>query len=513
MNESLSIVDSESIVIKNMIDNNFKKSVLDFSYFLNNKYQFSISIETITVAIQNLSEINIFDKDIAREILKTILCKNVTEFNLFDDIFNDFFADKSLSSYNKYVEDLKAEEITKVKKALPSKVETLKEIKNEDSQNENFIKYENIIREKIEMLGIDEWQQSDLINICKEDTGAIREMICKYLIDNDDRYIVGKKNLEELMKKCITDKVSMDVIKFLLAVAKDVQAIYDSIKSVLDKREQQFTDQMKIIEKEMSAIHRDEFIYGKNAVKTYSNLMEENLTTLSNADMVRLSQYIRQNAYRFKTKIALNMRKSQNSRIDFKKTIKNSIKAGGVPYKIFKQKPNPSKTKIVTICDVSGSCIKSSKMLLNFLYELQSVFPGGCESFVFVSELANVTSIFKTKSIDIACNEAVTCVPRRYSDYNNSLQEFCNKYLTHVGKDTIVIFLGDARNNKNPTGEEFVEEIKKRAKKIFWLETESKEMWGEGDSAIYSYSPYISEIRELIKPKDIVDFLCGVACN
>lgn len=515
MSENIINASSEDVIVSEKVKSNFIKTVMDFAYFLNKKHKFTISVDTLITAVNNLSNIDIFEKDTAREVLKTILCKSLTEFNLFDDIFNEFFADKSLSNYNAYVEEVKKEEIKKVRKSLPSKADTIKDVESEteSTENELFKKYESIIREKIELLEIDEWQTVDLINICKMDSDVSRELICRYLIDEDDRYLTAKKNLEMLMKRCLQDKVNMDVIKYLLDAAKELQAIYDSIKSVLDKREKQLTDQMKIIEKEMSTIHRDEFLFGQNSVKTYSDLLEENMTTLSNSDMVRLSQYIRQNAYKFKTKIALNMKKSKNCRIDFKKTVKNSIKAGGVPYKIEKQKPNPTKTKIITICDVSGSCIKSSKMLLNFLYELQSVFPGGCESFVFVSELANVTSIFKTKSVDVACNEAVTAVPRRYSDYNNSLKMFNEEYMTHVGKDTIVIFLGDARNNKNPTGEGIVATIKNRARKVFWLETEPREKWGEGDSAIFDYAPYISEIRELLKPKDIVDFLCEVACD
>ena len=56
-----------------------------------------------------------------------------------------------------------------------------------------------------------------------------------------------------------------------------------------------------------------------------------------------------------------------------------------------------------------------------------------------------------------------------------------------------------------------MEQISTKAKKLYWLETDAESKWGEGDSAILAYTDYISEIRELLKPQDIIDFLCDVS--
>lgn len=510
MSENIACKDTELINPEN-VNRNFTKALINFASFLNNEHKFNVSIDTIIMAVENVLDVDVFDQDAMRKTLKTIMCKSATEFAEFDNLFVTYFSAASLNQYNDIVEETKAEEFKKIKMSFPSKAEALKSLKNESGEDSEFLKYEADIRRIVGGMDLEEWSEADLINVCKKDRDASQELACRHLLDGDDRYLSVKKNLEDLMKICIQTNEDTNMVMYILSAAQELQDIYKHIKEILDKREDAMNAEMVEIEKNMSKIHRDEYVYGKNAVKTYSDLLEENLTQLSNSDMVRLSQYIRQNAYKFRTRIAMNMKRSNEARIDFKRTVKNSIRAGGIPYKIEKQKPHPTKTKIITICDVSGSCIKSSRMLLNFLYELQSVFPGGCESFVFVSELANVTSVFKQMPVSEACSKAVNMVPRKYSNYCAALEMFKNKHMDRIGKDTIVIFLGDARNNNNPTGEEIMAQIKSKAKKIYWLETDPKGKWGEGDSAINSYMKYISEIRELLKPKDIIDFLCSVS--
>lgn len=508
---SMAAVSNIELINPDHVNRNFTKAIINFATFLNNEHKFNVSIDTVIMAVDNVLDVDVFDQDTVRKTLKTIMCKSVTEFTEFDNLFVTFFSKVSLSQYNSIVEETKAEEMKKITESFPSKADTVKGLKDEENDESEFLKFEADIRRIIGGMDMEEWREADLVNVCKKDRDAARELICRHLLDGDNRYLMVKENLKDLMQLCIQQSESTELVAYILSAAQALQEIYKHIKEVLDKREEAMNAEMIEIEKNMSKIHRDEYIYGKNAVKTYSDLLEENFTQLSNSDMVRLSQYIRQNAYKFKTRIAMNMRRSNQARIDFKRTVKRSIRAGGIPYKIEKQKPSPTKTKIITICDVSGSCIKSSKMLLNFLYELQSVFPGGCESFVFVSELANVTSVFKEMTVSEACTHAVNMVPRKYSNYCTALEMFQEKYMSEVSKDTIVIFLGDARNNNNPTGEEIMAQIRSKAKKIYWLETDPKDKWGDGDSAIYSYKKHVSEICEILKPKDIVDFLCSVS--
>ena len=66
--------------------------------------------------------------------------------------------------------------------------------------------------------------------------------------------------------------------------------------------------------------------------------------------------------------------------------------------------------------------------------------------------------------------------------------------------------MGDARNNKNPSGEEYLKKIARRAKKTYWLNTESKYLWGTADSIANTYMEY-SDMMEVTNTQELLLFL------
>lgn len=265
------------------------------------------------------------------------------------------------------------------------------------------------------------------------------------------------------------------------------------------------------VEKEITINHRPVFIEGKNSVKvnTNSDLLAKDIEKLSDKQYETLTEIIKANASKFRTKISRSMIKHKSKRFNYKKTMQNSIKTYGVPMELYYEKPKVKKTKIVCILDVSGSCAKSSKLLLRFIYELSNVFKGGVKSYAFVKDLTDISDFFVNYHINDAIEESLKSVPRTYSDYYTALKTFNDLYLGEVDKNTIVIFLGDARNNKNEPGLEFLSAIQKRAKSTVWLNTEEKPKWNVNDSIIGLYSEHMDDVHEVLTTNDIVKFLEG----
>ena len=104
-------------------------------------------------------------------------------------------------------------------------------------------------------------------------------------------------------------------------------------------------------------------------------------------------------------------------------------------------------------------------------------------------------------------------VPRTYSDYHHALRTFNELYLGEITKDTIVLFLGDARNNNNPTGEEYLNNIKNKAKSVIWLNTEEKPKWDTNDSIIGVYSNYLNDVYEILTTNNLIEFLETIRIN
>lgn len=278
-------------------------------------------------------------------------------------------------------------------------------------------------------------------------------------------------------------------------------------KEEIAKYNEKINNIAKDIEKEIATKHRPVFKEGKNNVKTNLDLLNSDIEKLSDKQYETLTDIIKANTSKFRTKISRAMMKDKSKKFNYKKTMQNSLKTSGIPIELFYEKPKVKKTKIICILDVSGSCAKSSKLLLKFIYELSNVFKGGVQSYAFVKDLADISDFFVNYHIDDAIEESLKAVPRTYSDYYTALKTFNKEYIGEVDKNTIVVFLGDARNNKNEPGTEFLANIQRKAKSTIWLNTEEKPKWNVNDSIIGLYSEYMNNVHEILTTNDIVKFL------
>ena len=146
--------------------------------------------------------------------------------------------------------------------------------------------------------------------------------------------------------------------------------------------------------------------------------------------------------------------------------------------------------------------------MLTFIYLLKDVFPRGCDAFAFVNSLYDISEIMNASEIESAINDVLNIIPRKgvYSNYYEPLKTLWGNYKKKITKDSIVIFMGDARNNKNDTAEEFIKNIGHRAKKCIWLNTETIEKWNKADSLASLYGKY-SEMYEVINTAELISFI------
>ena len=322
-----------------------------------------------------------------------------------------------------------------------------------------------------------------------------------------------KKSQQEMADKLTQLKrVHEEEIKKTQQELKDLRTQTTALKEHVQDLTKKMDQTAQVIEKEFSQQHRLEFVDGKNSVQTTltnSDLLGRDIEKMNAQQYQQLTDVIKANATKFRTRISRSMMRFKAKRFNYQRTMKNSLKTFGVPIELFYEKPKIKKTKIVCILDVSGSCSKSSKLLLRFIYELSSVFKGGIKSYVFVKELQEVSHYFVDYHLNDAIELALKAVPRDYSNYYHALSQFYEQYLGEIDRNTIVIFLGDARNNQNPTGSEFMQAIQTQARATFWLNTEEKEKWNVNDSIIGVYEDYLTKVYEILTTNDLIEFLEG----
>ena len=147
--------------------------------------------------------------------------------------------------------------------------------------------------------------------------------------------------------------------------------------------------------------------------------------------------------------------------------------------------------------------------MLVFMHAMKEVFPGGCSTYAFTNKLYDISEFMEMDDAAAAVSEVLKAIPRSgaYSNYEIPFRTFYNSNMSKVTGDSYVYIIGDARNNKNRSGEEYVKAIARKAKKAFWLNTEEMSDWNTGDSIIGTYAKYITKVAQTTTAAELLGFL------
>ena len=241
-------------------------------------------------------------------------------------------------------------------------------------------------------------------------------------------------------------------------------------------------------------------------------LADKPLFALSPDEVAQMKAVVARLARKIKDALALRQRQEEKGRLDSRRTIRKSLQYGGIPMEVRYRRRHREKPKLVTLCDVSDSVRNASRFMLQLVWSLQDCF-SRMRSYVFVSEIAEVTQAFKTYPVDRAIEWALKGSPVDYhcrSDFGYAFNRFVRTELDSLDRKTTVLVLGDARNNYNDPQAWAIRQIRERVKGIIWLNPEGQWGWGIGDSVMPLYSPscdIVKECRTVSQLVQVVDQL------
>jgi uncharacterized protein with von Willebrand factor type A (vWA) domain len=177
------------------------------------------------------------------------------------------------------------------------------------------------------------------------------------------------------------------------------------------------------------------------------------------------------------TKIATQIsRRKKRARkgnvVDPRWTMRKNMKYGGEIVELVKRRKRIKKTKVVLLCDVSGSMDCYSRFLIQFMYGLQNEL-WGVETFVFSTSLSRITHLIRTKDISNALEKISgsilgwsggTNIGRSLHTFN---QNFAPSMVTHR---TVIVVISDGWDRGDVSLlEREMQALKRRCKKLIWL--------------------------------------------
>lgn len=219
----------------------------------------------------------------------------------------------------------------------------------------------------------------------------------------------------------------------------------------------------------------------------------------SAAELDQIGDAIRPLARRLAARLA-KTRRAARGRLDFRHTMRRSLAYGGVPLEPVIRGRRRSLPEIMVLADVSRSVADFSRFTLQLVYALSSQF-GSVRSFVFVDAIEEVTGQLRDRAgmADAMRALGTTAGMTRFdghSDYGHAFADFWRRWGADVTPRTTLIVLGDARNNYHASQSWVLAELRRRARRVYWLNPEPVSSWDTGDSLMSEYAGFTHETFE-----------------
>jgi len=199
---------------------------------------------------------------------------------------------------------------------------------------------------------------------------------------------------------------------------------------------------------------------------------EKDFSEFTNEELEEVSRLARRMVRRLARRPSRRWRPvKRGHRVNLRRSLRLSLKTGGELIELAYKERRPKRTKLVVICDVSGSMDIYSRLLLQFVYGLQNSF-AKVESFVFATSLARITGDLKNKTYKRALDRLSSNV-RGWSGGTRigaSLAMFNDQWLRRVDKRTVIIILSDGWDTGEPEQlAATLSLLKRRAGRLIWL--------------------------------------------
>jgi len=214
-------------------------------------------------------------------------------------------------------------------------------------------------------------------------------------------------------------------------------------------------------------------------------------------------------AEKLKQVTVIRRKEDRRGSFDVKRTIRRNLQYGGVPIEIVLQRKKKQKPEIILLCDVSDSVRTASRFMLQFVYSVQELFDK-VRSFIFVSEIGEVTGLFKELPINAAIEQALSGQVVNlfaHSNFGHAFYQFHRDHLDAVNSRTTVIVMGDGRNNYNDAKDWTLRDVRTRAKRVYWMNPEGKPSWGFGDSEMRVYAKHCDGVEEVMNLRQLARFV------
>ncbi len=466
--------------------------ILEFGALLRH-HGLRLSTSETLDALNALEGTGLGSRELVREVLRATMVKRSTDAATFDELFDLFFSGLG---------------------------DAIKEVGEEGSQqvSETARDYQELLDQLQKLLENNDVELSEVAKALMEhDDGTLEQKIREAMEQAKGEGEGGGegRTREGRLGHALGEQMGLsDIARELGQLSEELEGMgldpetAAKLRELIRQRLADLADMMKRAAKLETA--RKEKRPGDPT--RLGDLGEKSFYYLSEDEIRRMKEAVSRLAQRLKNVVSIKRSRAKRGTFDLQRTLRHNTQFGGIPFDVHFDRRKKHKPQIVVLCDVSDSVRNVSRFMLQFVYSLQDLY-SKVRSFIFVADIGEVTRLFE----DLEINEAVDQALRgdvinvfAHSDFGRAFKSFHSDHLSIINRRTTVIVLGDARNNYNLAHEWVMRDIQQRAKQVLWLNPESQNTWGFGDSEMDRYGPFcdfVEECRNLNQLYRVIDRL------
>jgi len=159
-------------------------------------------------------------------------------------------------------------------------------------------------------------------------------------------------------------------------------------------------------------------------------------------------------------------------RIDLRRTLRRSLRTGGVPIRLARRHRRIVRRRLVLLCDISGSMEPYARAYLQFLTSAMGA-SSKAEAFVFATRLTRVTRALRTRNPERALQRATQAAPDWSSGTRiaDALKAFNDRHGRRgMARGAVIVILSDGWERGEPGSvAREMERLSRLAHRIVWV--------------------------------------------
>ena len=214
-------------------------------------------------------------------------------------------------------------------------------------------------------------------------------------------------------------------------------------------------------------------------------------------DVAEARDLVRELGRKLRGRLARRVRRARRGQVDVRRTIRAALATGGTPFRTELRRRRPAPPDLVALCDLSGSVAAASELCLGLLAP-------AAEAFRRVHLFAYVDRPCPVSIEDGHVAPAAPLDLHARSDFGRVLAAVLSEHAPTLRRSTLLLVLGDARNNRLPPRVDLWRQVRERVGRVVWLVPEPRVRWDTGDSVLHLYAPLCDAVVECLDAATLV---------